>query len=102
MFFLALSVAVVVLLVRGRGGLHCEITVQTITFSAARRDVMTGFSITRGDVERITVVGSGSGGWLVVRPIGRKMQTRHPLGRLDSAAFAEALRRRGWPVIETR
>ena len=79
MFFLALSVAVVVLLVRGRGGLHCEITVQTITFSAARRDVMTGFSITRGDVERITVVGSGSGGWLVVRPIGRKCR---PVTRL--------------------
>ncbi len=98
-FFLAMGLGTVSLLVRNRG-LRCEITPETITFSVLGPGPTRGFSIERADVELITVSGGRTGGWVAVRRRGWKIQARHPLGRFDAAAFAEALRRQGWPVVE--
>ena len=98
-FFLAMGLGMVALLVRNRG-LRCEITSETITFSLLPPGPTRGFSIERAHVELITVSSGRTGGWVAVRRRGRKIQARHALGRFDAAAFAEALRRQGWPVVE--
>lgn len=94
-FFLVLSAAATWLVVRSGGGLRCEITPEAIRYEQ-------GSTIRRDEVESVLVAHLRSGGELVVRRRGHRLRRSYGLSRLDPGAFAEALRRAGWPVSEER